>query len=101
MVFIMKAKNVLVKTGQVINNAAIYSTSAAAGATVLVYCADHDICNDQDTSIIVGIGAGTGTAIVTTTVLKAVENAAYNGARKVAGFVSSKFKKNDEKEQGR
>ena len=60
-----KIKNVICKTADITTNAAINAGAGIAGTGTFVYIANHDVCNDPETSLIVGVGAGcaVGTAV--------------------------------------
>lgn len=62
-------KNILTGTNEVIVTAA----SVAAGTTTAVYCIEHDVCNNEETSLIVGATAGATTTALTSLAIHSIE----------------------------
>lgn len=66
--------------------------SAAAGGTVGAYAINHDICNDEDMSIVAGAVGGVGTYLVCKGILKTVKEKTVCGVNAVRTRLSSKSK---------
>lgn len=70
----MKTKKFAKTIGHVANELVINGTAVAAGTATATYCINHDVCNDQDTSIIVGAVGGASVGVLTEAVLRGAEN---------------------------
>lgn len=81
--------------GNILNKAtdmAINTGAALAGAVVGVYIINHDACNDEDTSAIVGVTAGVGTYAISKTVMSTVKNGTVSGVNKIRTKLNRKSK---------
>lgn len=84
------------KVGKVLDgvaNAAINVTATGAGATVAAYVINHDACNDQDLSLIVGAGSGVATFCVTRSIMRSIKDGTVSTCNKVKTKLSRKAKK--------
>lgn len=84
----MRIGNILSKA----TDLAINTGAALAGSVVGVYIINHDACNDEDTSAIVGITAGVGTYAVTKTVMSTAKRGTINGVNAIRTKLNNRSK---------
>lgn len=78
-------------------NTAINVTAAAAGGTVAAYTINHDVMNDEDMSLVVGVTGGIGTFCIVRGTLRTIKDGTVGAVNAVRTKLGNKAKKNSTK----
>lgn len=74
-------------------NITINVGAAAAGGTVAAYVINHDVCNDEDMSLVAGTAGGVATFCVVRGAVRSVKDGVKNTSKKIYSKLTGKSKR--------